>query len=138
MDNNEISDLTEHRIFGKLLLMAENHPHRKEMCSLHAAAIVRGGSILSVGINKPKRNSFVDIHAHHKGCTVHAEVDAILKIRKKIDLTGAKIYVVRVKKINEKPGNSAPCQMCQAVLKKYGFKRAYYTTEERTIEIMKF
>lgn len=139
MDNSEdaLCDLSEHRIFGKLLHMAKNHPHRNEMCSLHAAAIVRGGSIISFGINKPKRNVFVDLHAHHKGCTVHAEVDAVLKIRKKIDLTGAKIYVVRVKKIDAQAGNSAPCEMCQNVLKKYGIKRAHYTTENKTIETMK-
>lgn len=128
---------SENRFLIKAMEMAQRHPHRKNVVSLHAAIIVRGGAIISTGINKPKRNSFVDLHAYHPGCTIHAEVDAILKARKRTDLTGAKIYVARVKKGCGSSGTSKPCPMCQEVIKKYGIKKVYYTSDNDYYETMR-
>lgn len=119
------------KFLRKAFLIALEHPHRDEVISLHCAIIVKGGKILSIGINKPKRNMFVDLNAHHPGCTIHAEVDAVNKIRRKIDLTGTKIFVAKAKKSNGKPGISKPCPMCQLILDKYGIKKIQYTIEEK-------
>ena len=117
----------KNKILNKAFNIAKNHPHKDRLQSLHAAIIYRGGSILSIGINKPKRNRYVDLHAHHPDCNMHAEIDAILKIRKKINLKGAKIMVARAKKDDMLPGNSKPCIMCSSIIKNHGIKRVYYT-----------
>ena len=61
-----------------------------------AAAIVSGGRVLSVGMNKQKFNSIIDVFKTNEWSNIHAEVDAILRVRNKIDLTGSKIYVARM------------------------------------------
>ncbi len=127
----------ENKFLSKAMEMARQHPYRKSVVSLHAAVIVRGGCIISIGINKPKRNVFVDMHAYHPGCTIHAEIDAILKVRKRTDLTGAKIYVARIKKSDGETGSSKPCPMCQTVIKKFGIKKVYYTSENQYYETMR-
>ena len=117
--------------------MLEDHPYKQDLRFLHAAVLVRGGSILSKGFNKPKRNMLVDKYKHHKGCNIHAEVSAILNVRKKINLLGSKIYVARKKKLDGLSGNSRPCISCQAILKRYGIKKVYYTLEDGFYETMK-
>jgi tRNA(Arg) A34 adenosine deaminase TadA len=109
-------------------------------CNL-AAVIVRGGSVLSVGFNNTSRNSFVqylsDFDLSGKPfINTHAEVDAILKIRNKIDLTGCKMYVARYKPGQKELGMARPCATCSIVLKRYGIRRAYYTIDENHYGIM--
>lgn len=109
-------------------------------CNL-AAVIVRGGSVLSVGFNNTSRNSFVqylsDFDLSGKPfINTHAEVDAILKVRNKIDLTGCKIYVARYKPGQKEIGMARPCATCSIVLKRYGISRAYYTIDENHYGIM--
>ena len=126
---------TENRYFTIAFEKLKNHPS-VELRSLHVALLVKGGRILSVGFNKRKKNKFIDIHARHPGCTTHAECAAILKVRKKIDLTGCKIYVARLKKNDHTLGNSKPCEMCQEIIKKHGIKKVYYTVESNKFDIM--
>src|SRR5438876_1187936 len=95
-----------------------------ELSSHHAALIVSGGKVLSIGFNKIKRNGFITTYAHHEWCNTHAECDAILRVRKKINLRDSKIYVARVRR-DGKLGNSKPCLMCTRVLGRYGIKKAY-------------
>jgi tRNA(Arg) A34 adenosine deaminase TadA len=93
---------------------------------------VRGGSVVSVGFNSITKNSFVDHLA--ESCegyikpfvNQHAEVNSILKVRNKIDLTGCKAYVVR-QRPSGGMGMSRPCNLCQNALYRYGIKRAIYS-----------
>ena len=123
-------NLREHRIWSKLFKAVENHPHRDEVLSLHACAIVRGGKLLSLEVNMPKRNSFVRHYRHHDAANLHSECAAVLAVRNKIDLTHAKMYVLRLKKQDNTMAMSKPCPMCQAVIIAYGIKRVYYSTSE--------
>lgn len=108
---------------------------KTDLTAFHCAILVAGGSILSVGFNKPKLNSFVSVYAHHPDVqTIHAEVDAILQVRRKTDLTGCKIFVAKLGR-NGEVGNSCPCAMCHEALRNYGIKRAYYTVNETTYAV---
>lgn len=109
------------------------------------AVIARGGNILSVGYNKQGSNSFVRHYqkvANNTHCeTTHAEQDAVLRVRSKVDLRGAKIFVVRVRSLNSpegKMGMARPCSICQEVLKSYGIKRAVYSINDDEYGVLSF
>lgn len=102
-----------------------------------AAVIVTGGSVVSIGYNSSKANSFIRAFAVTDYAQMHAECHAVLKARKKIDLRGAKMYVARVTKVNGIVGNSRPCEMCQNAARLYGIKKIYYTIDERTYAVMR-
>jgi deoxycytidylate deaminase len=105
------------------------------------AIIVRGGSVLSVGYNSRSNSALQEFYKTQEySCTLHAEVDAILRVRRKIDLRGSKIYVVRLLQ-NNRPinptiadysnaarfGMARPCLTCQIVLGRYGVRKMCYT-----------
>jgi deoxycytidylate deaminase len=92
----------------------------------HGAVIVRGGSVMAVGVNKWKnRDIFVsDPTDYNPHITVHAEVDALSRVK---DAHGATIYIARVTKAGEERF-SRPCERCEKVLISAGVKRVVYTT----------
>jgi deoxycytidylate deaminase len=94
-----------------------------------AAIIIRGGSVISVGFNKVNTNAFVEHYtdlARGRGrdfcLSTHAEQDAILKARGKVNLRGCKIFVARRKKIDGSPGMARPCPICENALHSYGIR----------------
>ena len=102
-----------------------------------AAIIIRGGSVISVGFNKVNTNAFVEHYtdlARGRGrdfcLSTHAEQDAILKARGKVNLRGCKIFVARRKKIDGSPGMARPSPICENALQSYGIRKAYYTINE--------
>jgi deoxycytidylate deaminase len=124
------------------MVLAETNKY-DEVVDYHLSAIiVRGGSIVSVGYNKANTNSFVEHYADRvKGkrnfcLSTHAEMDAVLRIRNKIDLSGCKIFVARRKLIDGSPGMARPCAICEEVLRSYGIKRAFYTIDDNHYGIM--
>ena len=90
----------------------------------HGAVIVRGGSVISTGINRFKNHPKIVSPEHiKKHCSIHAEVDAIRKVK---DAKGATIYVARV----GKKGNqtiSRPCNYCYDAIKRAGITKIVYT-----------
>lgn len=100
------------------------------------AAVVKGGRILSYGFNRYDRvyspfQERAKKKVNREAFSIHAEVDAILKIKNKNDLVGANIYVVR-RLAWDKPSHpmiamARPCPICHEILKEMGFARAYYT-----------
>jgi tRNA(Arg) A34 adenosine deaminase TadA len=99
------------------------------------AVIVRGGKVLSVGVNSRRQNEYVFFHGNHPDGTVHAEIDAVFKVRRKIDLDGCKMYVARVTK-NGDIALAKPCEMCRQVLSRYGIRRVYFTVDEDHHDVM--
>ena len=121
--NNKFLRLAIRRITGTEY--SEHIQHR------HAAVIVKAGRVLSVGRNRDKTHPSsvgVDRDGEVFTRTIHAEMDAILKVKNKDHLKGATIYVAR-KGRNQKAGMSCPCKMCQGLINKYGLKKAVFTTE---------
>ncbi len=100
----------------------------------HVAVVAKGGRILATGRNRYKTHPDsvgVGVDGEMYCRSVHAEMDAISKVSDKSKLRGATIYIAR-KGRNDEPGMSCPCKMCQAVIDKYGLKRAVFTTEYGT------
>ena len=76
----------------------------------HAAVIVKGGRVLSSGVNRIKThpNAVVKDEDGELICkSIHAEMDAISRVKNKDQLKGATIYVAR----------------------KHGLSKAVFTTE---------
>ncbi len=97
----------------------------------HAAVIVKAGRVLSIGRNRDKThpNSIeYDEHGNLYTRSIHAEMDAISKVKNKSHLKGATIYVARKGRSGE-AGMSCPCKMCQSFISRYGLKRAVFTTD---------
>lgn len=101
------------------------------------AVLVRGGSVISVGYNKLNTNAFVEHYADlargpKRGfcLSTHAEQDAILKARNKVDLRGCKIFVARRKRLDQSPGMARPCPICEGALANYGIRKAFYTIND--------
>ena len=97
----------------------------------HAAVIVKGGRVLSSGVNRIKThpNAVVEDEDGELICkSIHAEMDAISRVKNKDQLKGATIYVAR-KGRSDKVGMSLPCTMCQRALRKHGLSKAVFTTE---------
>jgi len=103
------------------------------------AVITRGGSIISVATNTygtdpytlaRTENGYVD--------SVHAEVNAIMRVRHKVDLDGTKMWVVRLTKPNpdlltdSMIALAEPCNVCKNVIMRHGIRRVYYTIDEQT------
>lgn len=114
-------------VFKELL----KHVHGADMVgnSLHCAAIVHKGSILSIGVNKKKTHPIQKLFADkpEKDC-IHAEIDAIVKVKDKDILKECELYVLRLTKGN-RIGNSKPCAGCMNALSYYGIKKFHWTED---------
>lgn len=88
----------------------------------HGAIIVKGGRVLSVGINT-QRNTPAD-SIPYEDVAVHAEEAALRAIGGQA--RGAKIYVARKMK-DGSSGLSRPCDRCYRAIKDAGIKEIIYT-----------
>lgn len=122
--------------------LAQEHEYDEGLEYFLCAVIVKGGNILSIGYNKKSTNGFVEHFAdvargQRDYClSTHAEMDAVLAARAKIDLRGTKIYVVRIK-ASGGLGMARPCFICQHMLYNYGIRRAYYSIDDDEYGVMK-
>jgi deoxycytidylate deaminase len=90
----------------------------------HGAVIVKGGSVISVGINKSRNHPTIVSSEHIKThCSVHAEVDAMRKVK---NLKGATIYVARVNRRGQ-DRMSRPCDSCSRAIRESGIRKVIYT-----------
>ena len=88
--------------------------------------IVKGGSVLSVGMNKPKNDpAYIDF----EHCSIHAEVDALKKLTK--PAKGCVMYVARYCKGGD-TGLAKPCSRCALEIRNSGVKRVVYTIDNNT------
>lgn len=95
----------------------------------HGAVIVKGGSVVSFGINRHKNNPaiFGDDVVSLRQSSLHAEVAAI-KAAGRADLSGSVIYVARVSRSGDQV-MSKPCDLCQKALVEAGIKKVFYTID---------
>lgn len=93
----------------------------------HGAILTKGGSVISVGINRRRTNPALLDQEDYRLSSVHAEVAAI-KGSHGADLKGAVIYVARVNNAGEQM-MSKPCEECQKVLRDVGVKKVFYTID---------
>jgi deoxycytidylate deaminase len=124
---NVIDDLRDHRYFRLIVDILQNHPHQNELLAIHAAVLVKGCQVISIGYNKPYKPAIVRSIAPHPNLSMHAEIDAIHHA-KKHDLRDAKMFVARVQKNKSTIAMSRPCHICQMVMHQRGVNKSVYTT----------
>jgi len=100
------------------------------------AVVARKHTILAVGTNQVKSHPLQkkynkerfekeqDTCQHH----IHAEMDALLKVKNVDDLSKASIYVFR-RNGNGALAMSRPCPACMTKIIEMGIKKVYYTTD---------
>lgn len=94
--------------------------------------IVKGGTVISVAVNTNNYDCYAQKYAHHADlCTTHAEMAAINLVKRRIDLTGTKMWIARLTKTGHL-GMSKPCPTCQEVIARHGIKRVTYTVNDDT------
>lgn len=125
--------IRDHKYFRLIFEDVMNHPKKDDLTALHGTIIVRGGSVLSKGLNDPGRNMFSDFYKTHENYTIHSELAAIKKIRSKIDLSGCVAYNLRLDK-HGRVRIAKPCSGCQRLLADYGLKKCFYTTDGASVE----
>jgi len=98
------------------------------MSQRHSAIVLRGSSIVSIGVNNIDRCTFGGVHA--PGC--HAEMDALMRIPKKKHYRGRMQMIImhpsKDKNFNNKP--SKPCTFCITFLHQWGIDKVYYMCPE--------
>lgn len=76
--------------------------------------------------------SKLDYERHGCECPgkLHAETSTLLPfIKRKVDLTGAELYVARITKTGD-GAMARPCPSCMKLIKQCGIKKIYYTTND--------
>ncbi len=87
----------------------------------HSAVLIKNGKIINYGYNK--YCSFA------KKSTIHAEMDALMTLRKKYkkhQLKNMDIVIIRISSKNNELKNSRPCNGCIDILKKSYIRRVYF------------
>lgn len=134
-----------HKFLDKAMDLLLTHEFDEGLKSHHCAIIVRGGNILSVGFNGNKTSSFVEYYTdlvrgskRNYRISCHAEMAAIAKVRRKTDLTGCSLYVVRRSFLESKDmfAMSRPCCVCSTILPDFGIRKAYYSIDNHTYGCM--
>jgi len=104
---------------------------KSTMRAKHGCVLVRNGQIISRGFNHLKPTAM-----YHRKASIHAEVDAIMKspLRYFENNNDVDIYVIRLDtscNLEESDTTefvySRPCNNCKKAIKKYGFRRCFYT-----------
>lgn len=89
-----------------------------QLCAL----VVKKNRVLSIGYNSSKTHPIMDTRMQ----MIHAECDAILRCPEAV-VDGAEVIVARIKP-SGKPGLARPCEVCEKILKRFGVRRVFYTT----------
>lgn len=100
------------------------------------AVVVKQHRIISSGCNSSTRTDIIQAKLDGKryGCDcagkLHAESAALIPfIKRKMDLSGAVIYVYRERR-DGTIANARPCPSCMSLIKQAGIKKIYYTTND--------
>jgi len=100
---------------------------KSNMQHKHACVITFHNKIISIGYNRYNLN-YKDIYSSnkyeykHNKYSIHAEKDAIMKIKDKNILKNCKIYIIRINN-NLSIINDYPCEMCYKLLNKYNLSK---------------
>jgi len=79
------------------------------------AIIAHGSRVIAIGTNKYKTHPLQKSHHNGgQGISIHAELDAILKITSR-QLRGGQMYIARLLH-DGSPGNARPCVVCRNLL----------------------
>ena len=107
----------------RFLEIALNLANSSECSNKHGAVLVKGGRIISTGVNRFKNHPQNMSPEHIKSCSVHAEIDSLRKVT---SARGGTIYVARVDRLGV-PALSRPCEACYEALVEAGISKIIYT-----------
>ena len=96
--------------------------------------IVRSGAVISLGINR--KSPGILKNPNYKDEGIHCELDSIISVDPK-KFKGSICYVAG----QSKCGNlikSAPCKICEPVLRSLGVKRCYYFEKSGEISVAEY
>jgi deoxycytidylate deaminase len=91
------------------------------------AVIARGNKLISVGFNRKRTHPM----SKTRFANTHAELAAIINARG--DLRGAEIYIYRETR-NGELAMARPCEHCQQLIRDFGIRTSYYSTEKGYVE----
>ena len=91
----------------------------------HGCVIVHDGEVIAEGYNH-----YTTFFEHQY--TMHAEVDALRKIKKNKKISECELYVVRIGTdlMGQPLKYSRPCQHCARAIEKSGLKKVYFSTND--------
>jgi deoxycytidylate deaminase len=104
----------------KLRKIAQNSPLQHK----HSACLIKGNKMITMGYNKYIKESIINNILVK--FAIHAEIDALCKIDKKL-IKGHDILIIRISRSHLK--NSRPCNSCIEKLKSRGIRKVYYSNE---------
>ena len=116
--------LTRYQKLAKVALdlaAASEYDVTHSLCAL----VVYKNQVLSVGYNQPKTHP---ISTGTPQQQLHAEMHALLRCG---STEGADVIVARCKP-SGKPGLAKPCEICEGILRRFGIRRVFYTTNCET------
>lgn len=93
------------------------------------AVLVKGGSVISTGTNKPKTDPLIDFLARqYKGVPqqCHSEIVALSGVQRH-NIRGCSLYVARINVNDNSFRLAKPCSMCEAFLKQHKIRQVYYS-----------
>lgn len=100
----------------------------------HGAVVIHNGKIISEGYNR-------ECQEFKEQFSVHAEVDALLKIRKlgRHVLSQCDLIVVRIapSSMEHAMKLSMPCCKCRPFIERLGIRRVYYSTNDEFDEVLR-
>jgi deoxycytidylate deaminase len=110
---------------SKYAKLTEKVAHKSSFRVRMGCVIVKGNSVLSIGINNGEKTHPKSLHPFH---SLHAEVDAVASAKGE-DLSNSTAYVARLFKDNTL-GMAKPCQYCETLLRRCGVKEVWYSTKD--------
>lgn len=100
--------------------------NRKDNQFFHVAAIFQRNKILSIGQNSFKTHTKAR-ELGYSGACIHAELSSCLRLGEE-DCSNYSMAVLRINRQN-KLALSRPCPHCDALIRKLGFKKIYFTNK---------
>ena len=107
------------------------------------SSVVYKRRVVSFGVNSLKTDPFQDrFKKNDQSIYLHAEVAAIKKALKRIDLDDLRkcdMFVARVKRKGPKPNEpyiaamAKPCAGCARCIAEFGIRNVYYTSENEEV-----
>ena len=104
---------------------------------LGCVVVYKKKHVLSVGVNQAKSHILQAVYNQYRGfdihgypASLHAEIDALSKIRHlNIDWSKVELYVYRENRNDGTLAMAYPCRACMRFIVELGIREIYYTTD---------
>jgi deoxycytidylate deaminase len=109
------------------MMLAKKESRKSSYKHKIGAVVVSGGSLLSKGYNQIRHaKEFKEYVVWEE--SLHAERDALRKVKSKDSLVGSTVFIYREHR-NGNPATATPCNACFNMIKQAGIKKIFFSTE---------